>query len=578
VRYSLQEGRISSKAFVVYSIISVALVMAVLFSAPGPVLSKDEPKLKDITKKTEEKTETTETEKPKVVKVAGPADEFGRGNPRDSVKGYFKAAREGDHERAAHYLDLRNLPRQVKKIGGPELARKLKIILDRSLWVDMSLVSDSPGGHSEDGLPKYRDVLGVIETEGGTFNILLQKVPREDGVSIWKFSNVTVAQIPELYEYLGYGHLGEALYSIFPDVEFLGARLWQWIGIVIIMIVAALIALLLTWITSYILRLRKTDASLRAASFVEGPVRFLLWALIVNKSIDLVSPTVTMRAIAQSHVILTIAVTWIIMRVMDFLIDGYRDRVRESGRSGAVVLLKPLRNVIRIVIGIAAALVVLDNIGFKVTTIIAGLGVGSLAVALAAQKTLEDMIGAITLYTSQPVRIGDFGRFGDTLGTIEDIGMRLTRVRTLDNTLVNISNAEFAKLKIENFTKREKIWYHPRISLTYGTTQDQIRTIITEVEKLLRAHPKVLPDIARVRFEELGDYSLNLNVFTYIDTTDFSEYLEIAEELNFQIMDAVEKAGASFAFPSQTMYLEAGSEASDILSRKADEREAKGQE
>ena len=566
--YSLPENRTFLKSFMIYTMVSVAILMGVLFSAPDRALSKEQPSLKDITKKTDEEPETEAKEKPKVVKVAGPSDEFGRGNPRGTVKGYFEAARKGDYERAADYLDLRNLSRQLKKIGGPELARKLKIILDRSLWVDMSLVSDSPGGHADDGLPKYRDVLGVIETEGASFNILLQKIPREDGVSIWKFSNVTIAQIPELYEYFGYGHLGEALYSIFPDVEFLGARLWQWIGVVIIMIVAALIALLLTWTASYILRRRGTNASIRVAGFVEGPVRFLLWILIVNKSIDLVSPTVTMRAIAQSHVLLTIAVTWAIMRAIDFLIDRYPHRVRESGRSGAVVLLKPLRNVLRIVIAIAAVLVVLDNIGFKVTTILAGLGVGSLAVALAAQKTLEDVIGAITLYASQPVRHGDFGRFGNTLGTVEDIAMRATRIRTLDNTLVSIPNAEFAKLNIENFTKREKIWYHPRISLKYGTTQDQIRTIIAEVEKLLRAHPKVLPDITRVRFEELGEYSLNLNVFTYIDTTDFNEYLEIAEELNYQIMDAVEKAGASFALPSQTMYLETGTGDRDILSRK----------
>jgi MscS family membrane protein len=576
--YSLQEGRIFSKSLVVCSIISVAILMGILFTVPDPALSKEQPSLKDITKETEEKPETKAEEKPKVVKVAGPDDEFGRGIPRGTVAGYFRAMKERDHDRAAEYLDLRNLPGGLQKSDGHELARKLKIILDRSLWVDMALVSDSPQGHAKDGLPKYRDVLGVIETEGGTFNILLQKVPRDDGVLIWKFSNVTISQIPELYEYLGYGHLGEVLYSIFPDVEFLGARLWQWIGIVIIIIVAALIALLLTWAASYILRLRRTEASVRSAGFVEGPVRFLLWALIVNRSIDLVSPTVTMRAIAQSHIILTISVTWIIMRVMDFLIDRYALRVKESGRPGAIVLLKPLRNVIRIVIGIAAVLVILDNIGFKVTTIIAGLGIGSLAVALAAQKTLEDVIAAITLYTAQPVRIGDFGRFGVTLGTVEDIAMRSTRIRTLDNTLVSIPNAEFAKLNIENFTRREKIWYHPRISLTYETTQDQIRTIIAETEKALRAHPKVLPDIARVRFEELGEYSLNLKVFTYIDTTDFNEYLEIAEELNFQIMEVVEKAGARLALPAQTTYLESGREVNDILSRKADVRETKGQE
>jgi MscS family membrane protein len=576
--YSFQKDRIFSKPFLICSLVSAAILMVFLFSAPEPALSKEGPKLKDIAKDKEQKPETEKTEKPKIVKAAGPADEFGRGTPRSAVKGYFRAAREGDHERAAQYLDLRNLPGHVKRSGGPELARKLKIILDRSLWVDMSLVSDSPHGHGEDGLPKYRDILGVIETEGGTFNILIQKVPREDGVSIWKFSNVTIAQIPELYEYFGYGHLGEVLYSIFPDVEFLGAKLWQWIGIVIIMIAATFIALLLTLSASYILRRRGTESSIRAARFVEGPVRLLIWVLVVNGSIDFISPTVTMRAIAQSHVIMTIAVTWVIMRVIDYLIDRYALRVRKSGRAGAVALLKPLRNVIKTVIAIAAVLVILDNIGFRVTTILAGLGVGSLAVALAAQKTLEDVIGAITLYTSQPVRIGDFGRFGSTMGTVEDIAMRSTRIRTLDNTIVSIPNAEFSKLNIENFTKREKIWYHPRISLTYATTQGQIRAVIAEVEKLLRAHSKVLQDITRVRFAEMNDYSLDLDVFTYIDTKDYSEYLEIAEELNFQIMDAVEKAGASFAFPSQTMYLETGTEVSDVLSRKADVKETKGQE
>jgi MscS family membrane protein len=576
--YSLQKGRFFSKTFLIFAIISAAILTGILFSAPEPALSKEGPKLKDIAKDTEQKPETAPTQKPKAVKAAGPADEFGRGIPRSAVKGYFKAAREGDHERAAQYLDLRNLPRNLKKSDGPELARKLKIILDRSLWVDMALVSDSPHGHAEDGLPKYRDILGVIETDGGTFNLLIQRVPREDGVKIWKFSNVTIAQIPELYEYFGYGHLGEVLYSIFPDVEFLGARLWQWVGLVIIMIAAAVIAILITLVASYILRRKATELSVRAARFVEGPIRLLIWVLIANGSVDLISPTVTMRAIIQSHIFSTIAVTWVTMRVVDFLIDRYAIRVRKSGRSGAVSLLKPLRNVIQVMIAISAALVILDNIGFKVTTIIAGLGVGSLAVALAAQKTLEDVMGAITLYTSQPVRIGDFGRFGSTMGTVEDIAMRSTRIRTLDNTIVSIPNAEFSKLNIENFTKREKIWYHPRISLTYATTQGQIRAVIAEVEKLLRAHSKVLQDITRVRFAEMNDYSLDLDVFTYIDTKDYSEYLEIAEELNFQIMDAVEKAGASFAFPSQTMYLETGTEVSDVLSRKADVKETKGQE
>ena len=568
MKYSLLENRAFMKYTFIRVLTSTVLLTAVFFSASDRIFSQEQPSLKDITHEHESGQESAKAakEKPKLIKAVGPTDQFGRGTPRGSVVGYLEAEHEGDHVRSAQYLDLRNLSWPLKKKDGPELARKLKIVLDRALWVDLSLVSDDPQGHAKDGLPPYRDVLGVIESEAGTFNILLQKVSREDGVPIWKFSNATISRIPELYSHFGYGRLGEFLYAIFPDVEFFGGRLWQWSGIVLIMVVGALISMSLTWIVSSILRRWGTGVSNRMARFMEGPVQFLLWALILNGSIELVSPTVTMRALAQSHIILTIAATWAIIRIVDYYLDRYAHRVRDSGRLGAVALLKPLKNLVRIVIGITALLVILDNVGFRVTTIIAGLGVGSLAVALAAQKTLEDVIGAITLYTSQPVRVGDFGRFGDLLGSVEDIALRSTRIRTLDNTIVSIPNAKFATLNIENFARREKIWFHPRISLKYETTQDQIRRIIGEVEKLLRAHPKVLPDIARVRFVEIGHYSLNLDVFTYIDTTDMSEYLEIAEELNFQIMDSVEKAGASLALPSQTMYHETGVEVSDLLS------------
>jgi MscS family membrane protein len=113
-------------------------------------------------------------------------------------------------------------------------------------------------------------------------------------------------------------------------------------------------------------------------------------------------------------------------------------------------------------------------------------------------------------------------------------------------------------LHIDNFTKRKKIWYHPRISLRYETSPDQIRSILAEIKKLLTSHPRVLPDPARVRFTTFGAYSLDLDIYAYIDETRYGEFLEIAEDLNLQIMDIVTKAGSRFAFPSQTTYIESG--------------------
>jgi MscS family membrane protein len=370
-------------------------------------------------------------------------------------------------------------------------------------------------------------------------------------VHIWKVSNATVAQIPELYGHVGYGAIGEFLSDLLPDVEFFGARLWQWAGVLVLMVLAYAVVLVPTYLAALLLRRKGTELSSQVARYVAGPLRFLLWVVVARASLDLISPTVTMQAIARGQTLLTIAVVWNIFRISDFIIEYETKRLRESGQAASTVLLGLVRNIARVLIIIVALVVWLDNIGFKVTTIIAGLGVGGIAVALAAKSTIEDFIGAIIILTSQPVKIGDFCRFGNTLGTVEDIGIRSTRVRTLENTLLVIPNASFSELHLENFTKREKIWYHPRVSLQYETTQDQVRTIISEAEGLLRSHPKVLADSARIRFTEIGSYALNLDVFAYVDMTNDAEYLKVAEELNFGIMGIVEKAGARLALPVQ---------------------------
>jgi MscS family membrane protein len=507
-------------------------------------------------------TENQQTEAPKVPvpKVVGPDDEFDRGVPRTSIEGFLDATQKGDYERASQYLDLRRLPKGFKKKDGPLLARALKVIISRALWIDIDLYSDHPRGHSDDGLPSYRDLLGQIETEKKTYTLFLQRVPRGDGVYIWKISNVTVAKIPELYEHVGYGAIGEEMIKYLPDIELFGAQLWQWVGLIVLMIAVYLVLLPPTWLASYIINRKPSEKRTQIIRFIKGPLRFLLWVLIASAFIDLISPTVTMRAIAKANTLFIIAVTWTMIRLFDFYLAHHATKFEQSGRHGAVVLLRPVKTVVRIVVFATALLVWLDNIGFRVTTLLAGLGIGGVAIALAAQAILADLIGAVILFTSQPVQIGDFCRFGDRMGFVEDIGLRATRIRTLDDSIVSVANAEFSKLHLENLTARKKIWFHPKISLPYETTQDQIRRITSDIETMLRAHPKVHEEPIQIRFTEIGNYSLNIDVFSYVATGDYGEYKKIAEELNFKIMDIVEKAGARLALPSQNMYLEKSDE------------------
>jgi MscS family membrane protein len=141
------------------------------------------------------------------------------------------------------------------------------------------------------------------------------------------------------------------------------------------------------------------------------------------------------------------------------------------------------------------------------------------------------------------------------VGTVEEIGLRSTRVRTLDRTLVTVPNAEFSTIQLENFAARDRIWYHPRLGLRYETTPDQLRFVLVELRRMLYSHPKIDPDPARVRFVGFGDSSLDLDIYAYVRTGDYNEYLEVAEDLNLRVMDIVAQAGTGFAFPSSTTYL-----------------------
>jgi MscS family membrane protein len=533
--------------------------MLPLIAVPTAIcIAQQQPGLKGVVDTKQKQAAPSQEATPQVMKVLGPPDDYDRGVPRTSVTGFLQAARKGDYERASQYLDRRGLPPWMKDISGPELARQLKIVVDRKLWIDPELLSDDPQGHQDDGLPPSQDLLGQIETKDKKYTLLLQRVPREDGVLIWKVSKKTVTEIPEMYEQVEYGRFGEYLSSKLPDVEILGSMLWQLVGLIILMVVCFLAVFLPTWLAVILLLRRGTEKSVQAARFLRGPLRLLAWVLLVRSLLDIIHPTVTMQQFIRAGTILIVAVTWTVSRLTDIVLDYQMNKSARSGRTSAVALFRPLKIFSRIVIVTIALLVWLDNMGFSVTTIVAGLGVGGIAVALAAQRTFEDIIGTVVLFLSQPIRVGDFGRFGTTLGTVEEIGLRATRIRTLDNTVITIANSEFSRMQLESFTAREKIWYHPRIGLTYETSRETVRVIIDRIGSLLRSDPRIFADSARIRFVEMGSYALNLDVFAYVKEQDYARYLVVAEELNFAIMEIVEKAGARLALPSQELYLNHG--------------------
>ena len=216
-------------------------------------------------------------------------------------------------------------------------------------------------------------------------------------------------------------------------------------------------------------------------------------------------------------------------------------------------LTRLLFRLLGIVIAAFVLIYAAEFFGLSIAPLVAGLGVGGLALALAIRPTLENVIGGLTLFADRPVRVGDFCRYGSDIGIVHDIGLRSTRIRSLERTLVTIPNAEFSQMKLENFAVRDRRLLRTTLQLRLDTTMDQLRYFLVELRKLLLGHPMVTDSPARVRFLEFGEYSLDVEVFAYLRCRDQDTYLAVREDILFRIADVIQQAGTGLAYPTKTI-------------------------
>lgn len=197
-----------------------------------------------------------------------------------------------------------------------------------------------------------------------------------------------------------------------------------------------------------------------------------------------------------------------------------------------------------------------STLGIPLIPVVTGFGVIGLAISLAARPTIENVIGGLTLFADKPVRIGDLCMFGETKGRVMHIGLRSTRIRATDRTIISIPNAEFSHLQLINLTRRDKFQIDLDLGLRYETTPTQLRWIIVKIYEMLYAHPQVSRKPAMwVRFASFNAYSKDINLRAHLNTTKLKEFYRIQEDLLFRIGEIIEEAGASFAFPSNSIYL-----------------------
>lgn len=341
----------------------------------------------------------------------------------------------------------------------------------------------------------------------------------------------------------------------------LGQAIWQWISAFFLILVSGY----LIWL-AYRLGARWDDRHrLKRPTVRFGEPLALLFTVVIAEMVKRISINAIglyeVSIATVSYIALAVQVgglAWLTLVLSSRLADGfaYRQEGSPDKRRVDAALLRIVFRLISIVILVYLSIYAAGAIGIPIAPLVAGLGVGGLAIALAIRPTLENIIGGLTLFADSPVRVGDFCRYGDQMGTVEQIGLRSTRVRSLERTIVTIPNAEFSQMQLDNFNARDQRLLRTVLGLRYETTPEQLRKVLEELQKLLLYHPRVLEEPVRVRFVGYGAYSLDIEIFAYLLCRDQDTFLAIQEEILLRIADIVDECGADFAFPSQTTYLE----------------------
>ncbi|QFU77535.1 mechanosensitive ion channel [Halioglobus maricola] len=476
-------------------------------------------------------------------------------SPLAAMLGLREAVKKNDFEAASKFLDRRYIEDDIGDFNDEQLLRALGYVWNRQNILDITSISDAPDGDLDDGLPSYRDQVGLVSLKEEDVPIYVQRVPDGKGGRIWKLSNATVARIPDMWDELGYGETAIQLSGILPEFTFLGMQNWQIAGAIVFFLLAWPAAVLISYLLMRIALLIPNRFPLGIQRFFRGSFRFFLFLHIARYFIGELGLSLTSRILIESAGFDYIAWTVLLMGLLSLLRDYQIRKMQYAGNTHYVALLKPFTTIIKVFVVTIIALFWAKQAGYDMSTILAGLGVGSLAVALAAQKTLENVIGAITLYTARPVSAGDFCRFGNVTGTVEEIGLRSTLIRTLDRSMLVIPNSVFSSVEIENFTERDRIRYFRRYQMVLPS-REQLEHVLEAVRNLMVAEEKVLNETISVRFENIQEGTAVLRLDAGVDTTNYQEFLLVAEQLNLGIVEIGASSGARFGGPRQLIEFE----------------------
>jgi MscS family membrane protein len=435
-------------------------------------------------------------------------------------------------------------------------------IVDRyGVLMPVALVSNNPDGSEENNLTSDYEQIGQIRAQGKFVPILLQRVTVRNGEKQWLVSRQTIRAISNLDLEITRPFIETVSTETLNDARFRGAAVSHWLAIPVALCIASLSAWLLykgLWLASQ--RYIEYSGNSRNSQILSSSITPLcmIFGVFIFYQLELVLGLSIL--VRQDMSRLTVSVIWLALFILIWsLLNNLSSRgeqiLREKNRVAGVSLIIFFKAIVKSILILVAIILILDNYGVDVTTGIAALGLGGIAIALGAQKAIENIVGSITIIVDQPFRVGDFCKMGELLGTVEHIGLRSTRIRTLSDTLVTFPNGELSTAEIENFTLRKKFLLRTTLNLRYETSSENMQEILSQLRDLLKNAKDVINDGIRVNFIAYGAASKDVEVFAYIRAADYAMFLAKQESVLLSMSKIVESNGSGFAFPSQTLYL-----------------------
>ncbi len=475
-------------------------------------------------------------------------------SPRASMRAFVDLCDRGRFEEASRYIDV---PKGAEKRAS-ELARKVSEVLQDRLWIDPSTLSPLAQGRKDDSLPAATEELGKIDSlKGHAFAI---RIVRREGRSPedearWVFTQASVLGVETVHASLRGGwvraHLPAPLLLQGPKT----LAYWQWLAIPILGLACAVLGRLLTSVASAgAKRLTvRWDWSARVLPRLRRPVTTafalgLFWSLVPWLTLTLRAEDFVERVLRALGYL---AFFWALVRAVTVAGDLVAETAWSASRPNVRSMSSIGVRLGKVVVGAFALMVALSEVGYPVTTVVAGLGIGGVALALAAQKTVENLFGSLSILVDQPFSVGDTIRVDGVEGSVEIIGLRSTRLRTVERTLVILPNGKLADMRIESLGARDRIRFSTKLALRRDTEPAQIEALVVSLRQALAAHSLVRPAEALVRLSGIGEWSFDIEVAAPIETRDANEFAVAREELLLICVREVHKSGAKLAVPTR---------------------------